>query len=155
MRKAFFVLVCLVSASILRAQEITSLFEARTALSRDFSSAASQYQSLELKQEALQTLRRSAPQRLTLALPYNGRQLELEMEKVKITSSDFKVTEARADGSRREVEVPVGVYYQGRIKGDTRSLAAISILDNQVMGIIADDNGNHVLGATLLKKPST
>ena len=147
MRKAFIVLVCLVSASILRAQVITNLFEARTTLSRDFSSAASQYQSLELKQESFQTLRRSAPQRLTLALPYNGRQLELEMEKVKITSTDFKVTEARADGSRREVEVPVGVYYQGRIKGDTRSLAAISILDDQVMGIIADDNGNHVLGA--------
>ena len=104
MRKAFIVLVCLVSASILRAQVITNLFEARTTLSRDFSSAASQYQSLELKQESFQTLRRSAPQRLTLALPYNGRQLELEMEKVKITSTDFKVTEPSADGIRLEVE---------------------------------------------------
>jgi hypothetical protein len=148
MRKAFIVgVVCLLAAGSLRAQLVSDLFEAQTNLSRDYRTIASSYQSLTLKEQRLQSLRSSAPQELRLELPYQGRMLELEMEKVKITSDNFKVTEAGAGGTLREVEVPVGIFYRGRIKGDNRSMASISILEDRVMGIIADDNGNHVLGA--------
>lgn len=147
MRKAFLVCAALFLAlSGLRAQVITDLFEARSALSRDYRNIAAKYQALELKSEALQSLRSAAPGELRMRLPYEGELIELEMEKVKITSDNFRVTEAGANGVIREITVDPGLYYRGRIKGKPGSIASISVLNDQVMGIMADENGNLVLG---------
>ncbi|MCR6722448.1 MAG: M12 family metallo-peptidase [Chitinophagaceae bacterium] len=148
MRKAFIVLsLLLVGAANLRAQVISDLFETRTTLSRDQHSVVSVYEALELKSERLQSIRSSSPQQLKLQLPYQGTLIELEMEKVKITSDNFKVTETSIQGDIRDVAIPEGSFYRGKVKGKPGSMASFSFVDGQVMGLIADENGNMVLGA--------
>jgi hypothetical protein len=39
-----------------------------------------------------------------------------------------------------------GLYYQGIVEGQPNSLVAISVFDDEVMGMIATDDGNLVLG---------
>lgn len=148
MRKAFIVLTLLLAGAVnLRAQVINDLFEARTSLSRDQHSLVSKYEALELKSERLQSLRSSSPAQLKLQLPYQGTLIELEMEKVKITSDNFRVTETSRQGDIRDVVIPEASFYRGKIKGKPGSMATISLLNDRVMGVIADENGNMVLGA--------
>lgn len=148
MRKAFIVVALLLAgAGAIRAQVVSDLFEARTSLSRDQHSIVSKYEALELKSDRLQEIRRSAPQSLHLRLPYLGEDIELELEQVKITSDNFKVTETSRQGDIRDVTVPIGTFYHGKIKGKQNSVASISFLDGEVSGVFADERGNMVLGA--------
>lgn len=56
---------------------------------------------------------------------------------------DFKVIRGYDDF---ELNVDIGVYYCGIIKGDEWFIVVISILDGEVMGLISNDESNIVLG---------
>ena len=129
------------------AQPVDDLFQPRNSLSKDYRRVASKYQALQLNNERFSSLRQQSPATLKLDLPFENRQLKLELKKVKITSDNFSVIEARADGSRRVVNYPGAVFYQGTIEGRSSSFATISIGNDQVSGIIADDKSNIILGA--------
>ncbi len=148
MRKFFTLLliVCL-PVSFISAQTVNDLFTAKPALKRDFRKIASAYQALELNQASLSRLHQQAPAAFSLQLPFENRLVTIQLKKVKLTSDHFSVLEALPDGSRREVAYDDGIFYQGRIEGEERSFATISLFRNQVMGILADENSNIVLGA--------
>lgn len=103
-----------------------------------------EYSLFDVNWNQARTLQKDQPSTISLRLPVNfTNNIELELVKVDILTSDFKVTRGY-DAS--ELEVDLGVHYRGIIKGDERSIAAISILDGEVMGLISNDEGNIVLG---------
>jgi hypothetical protein len=83
---------------------------------------------------------------ITLSLPKGDNStFELELTKVNILTKDFK----DIDASTHQLSdyTGGGLFYRGIIKGDDNSLAAISIFDGFVMGIISDMSGNYTLGS--------
>ncbi len=128
-------------------QTITNLFQPAPSLSRDYHSIAKQYQALQLDQQVLQTLRSTAPARLQLSLPFEGSELVLDLEKVTITAPGFSVIEALPGGGRRTVAYEMGAFYQGHINGDEATMATISLVGNQVIGVLADNQSNIILGS--------
>lgn len=148
MRK-FYTLTLLLSLSFsnLIGQSVDDLFQQRASLSRDYRNVASKYQALQLNTSKLATLRQQALPTMQLVLPFEDGQLKLQLKKVKITSEDFSVIEAMPDGSRRTVSYSGGVFYHGKIEGRANSFATLSLVNDQVVGIIADEKSNIVLGA--------
>ena len=81
---------------------------------------------------------------LTLSLPDVQRgNIELELQEVNFLPADFQVI----NGATGEpMEFNRGKHYRGIVKGQNNSLVAISVFPNEVMGMIATDEGNLVLG---------
>jgi Metallo-peptidase family M12/Secretion system C-terminal sorting domain len=80
---------------------------------------------------------------IEFSIPLNDEVLELELVKVNLFTPDFIVNTS----SGKSFDGNIGVHYQGIVKGKSNSLAAISIFNNEVMGLISlKDNGNIVLG---------
>lgn len=148
MRNLFFTAsLILLFVSTALAQAPVELFQRRNALSKDFHGIARKYEALQLDLTRLSSLRQQAGAELKLQLPFENKQLVLNLHKVTLTSPDFSVVEALPGGQRRTVSYPGGEFYQGRIEGQEKSFATFSIFDNQVFGIIADHQSNIVLGA--------
>ncbi|MDX1940323.1 MAG: zinc-dependent metalloprotease [Saprospiraceae bacterium] len=104
-----------------------------------------QYDLLELDAKKTRTLLQEIPSALNFKVPTSAYgELELELVQVNILSADFSVTESSAT---TPTEVEHGVHYRGIVKGDPASLAAISIFDGEVMGILSSaSTGNLVIG---------
>jgi hypothetical protein len=146
MNKLYLTTVLFFSFYSLIAQPVDDLFQQRNSLSRDYRSVASKYSALQLNTSRFDLLRQQSPATLQLQLPFEDGQLTLELKKVKITSDDFSVIEALPGGGRRIVNYPGAIFYQGKIEGVSSSFATISIVNDQVAGIIADNKSNIVLG---------
>ncbi len=148
MRKPFLLLILFSEIAVLAvAQPVDKLFRQRNNLSADYRTIANKYGALELDAQVLSSMRSSAPASMRLQVPFENGQLKLELQRITITSQNFSVIEALPDGQRRTVSYNDGIFYQGKIEGKNRSLATISIFENQVMGVIADEQSNIILGA--------
>ncbi|CAN5657662.1 hypothetical protein BH11BAC1_BH11BAC1_24560 [soil metagenome] len=88
----------------------------------------------------------SRPANLNFVIPTkSGGNLELELYQSDFFTSDFTVVTSLSNG--QPVSYSGGVHYWGIIKGDNTSLAAISIFNDEVMGMISSPSiGNLVLG---------
>ena len=83
---------------------------------------------------------------LTLSLPDgSGETVDLELIRVDIFAPGFSLnTAAPTDESLKDA---LGVHYRGIIRGNERSLAAISIFKNEIMGFFSSEpGGNSVIG---------
>ncbi len=129
------------------AQENCELFAEKNDPSFEYRNMTGKYKSLILDHERLGRLFQQSPDILRLTLPFENNDLQLELKKTTITADSFVVKEALAGESRRTVNYTAGVFYQGKIKDKTSSFATICIFKDRVMGIIADQEGNIVLGA--------
>jgi hypothetical protein len=91
-------------------------------------------------------LQRERPLALSLPLPNaDGTMMELELVKVDILSADFAVQFSQPSSTTSSGFN--GLFYQGRIKGRPESMAAISIFNNEVTGVISTpEEGNRILG---------
>jgi len=83
---------------------------------------------------------------MTLALPDGqGGEVELELVRVDILAPGFTVTTSRP--TKENFSDSLGVHYRGIVKGDERSLAAISVFPGEVMGFYSTESGgNSVVG---------
>lgn len=110
--------------------------------SQDFNTYVRKATWLKLKKEHLQRLYETKPQSLVLNIPLaNGTELKLVLEKKQILSADFNVKTPKGGAPYQQ-----GLYYQGHIQRKNNSIAAISIFEDMVMGVVADEEGNYVLG---------
>lgn len=83
---------------------------------------------------------------LEFSFPYkNGRTVTLELVQVDPFADGFSVVTSESNGEA--VEYTPGVYYHGIIKGDPGSLAAISIFEDEIMGVVSSNaDGNINIG---------
>ncbi|MCC6461297.1 MAG: T9SS type A sorting domain-containing protein [Saprospiraceae bacterium] len=100
---------------------------------------------LTLNAASLKAISNAAPQAIEFALPSTTwGDLTLDLVKVNIFSEGFQVL---SDESDAPVKFTPGAYYRGIIKGNNNSLAAISIVNGEVMGFVSSESlGNLVIG---------
>ncbi len=98
-----------------------------------------------LDRNALRSLLSRNSQNITLSIPSLSGNVELELCQVNFMPDDFKI----ATSSGKTIDYKRGLYFQGIIKGDQNSMAAISIFENEIIGIVSTKDGNYNLGALL------
>lgn len=96
------------------------------------------------KQQLKQLLENRTPT-ILFKIPIGKQQvLELELTEKSILTPDFKVTLSSGEViARSEIK---SIFYRGIIKGKPNSLAAISIFEDEIVGVISDETGNYNLG---------
>ena len=75
----------------------------------------------------------------------SGKLVELELTEAKVFSDDFSVN-VLSDNGTVPVNYKPGLFYRGIVKGDNSSIAAVSLFDNSVMGVVSTKDGNFNLG---------
>jgi hypothetical protein len=110
------------------------------------SSVVSNATVLEFMPGKTQSILTSKPGNLNFIIPTStGGNLELELFRSDFFTPDFTVVTSASNG--QPVPYTGGVHYWGIIKGDNTSLAAISIFNDEVAGMISSPSiGNLVLG---------
>lgn len=100
---------------------------------------------LQLDNAFIDEILDDAPEQFTLSIPYTNNQiLEIELVQVNPFTDDFQVTDSKDE---QALEIDLGIHYRGIVKGDVRSIAALSIFEGELMGLFSsDDMGNLVLG---------
>ncbi|MFI5172672.1 MAG: GEVED domain-containing protein [Chitinophagales bacterium] len=83
---------------------------------------------------------------LEFTIPYkNNSFITLELVQVNIFADGFAVKTSESNG--QPVDYTPGIYYHGIVKDDPNSIAAISIFENEVMGVISTSaEGNINIG---------
>jgi len=98
---------------------------------------------LQVQGEVLKGLVHEAPAALVLVLPTQQGELRLTLVASGRLTDEFQVVAA----STGEAIAPLpGLHYVGIVNEDPNTLAAISIFPGQVMGLVNDGRGDHVLG---------
>ena len=101
---------------------------------------------LDLNQTNLQNLLHASPATISLTIPNaHGDNFELELAKVDILRPEFTVG-TLGDHARENVAVNAGVHYRGIVRNKPQSLVAVSVFQNDLMAMIADENGNYQIG---------
>jgi hypothetical protein len=77
---------------------------------------------------------------ITLSIPASNKNLQLELQEVFI---DFQVQTGSGQTFSPSKDIR---HYRGIVKGDPNSLVAITFAENEVMGLIATNEGNFNLG---------
>ncbi|HSK13310.1 MAG TPA: M12 family metallo-peptidase, partial [Phnomibacter sp.] len=92
-------------------------------------------------------LRSKKPDHVMFEIPIDASQtITLELVKNEVLTNDFRVTSSVPTAERYQRDR--SVHYQGIVHGPARSLAAISIVDDEMVGVIdVDGIGNMILGA--------
>jgi hypothetical protein len=104
------------------------------------------YSILNLDKEALKNLNKNKTPFITLSVPQEGRNaIDLELVEVFPFAPGFSVKTAP---SMQSVTAPAGKHYRGIIMGQERSVAAISVYDDHIMGLISHPSatGNLIIG---------
>lgn len=103
-----------------------------------------QYEILNIDKRFLQKLNEDSPKAIILQIPSTVFDtFEVELIQVNIFSSGFSVLERQ---NNSYVNYQEGIHYRGIIKNDPNSVAAFSIFKNEVHGLLANEQGNFVLG---------
>ncbi len=104
------------------------------------------YTALEIDKGALKELFASDYKSMRLMIPLAGKNpVVLLLTQHTIHSEDFVFTVTDQNG-RREQKMNEGRYYKGTIEGVPASMAAVSVFENEIYGIISDEEGNWNLG---------
>jgi hypothetical protein len=110
------------------------------------------YELLNVNRQAMNEVMESTEDFIEISIPVFGRSdLKLELVEVNILSNEGYVI---SKPSNEVVKVLHGKHYRGVVKGNQKSLVAISIFENEVMGFISEPGkSNLVIG--LLKDNSS
>ncbi len=136
---------------VAEAKNAKSSFKSYDLFNKTSSKKVTQYKAVaedvevfNFKKDILKQLLVDRPTSLTLKIPYNGKDLELELiQNTKLLTEDFKVT--NQDG--KILNYSKGLYYQGIIKGQPKSLVAISVFNDDIVGVASSDLvGDVVVG---------
>ncbi len=126
-------------------EELFSIKEITPEKATSLGEYVSDFSLLETDDFVLNKIVANKPPALEVDLPFNGYIITLQL----ITSNvvnERTVFFTRNSSGKTPVNYNQGAYYYGMIKNQPNTLVAISFFNNNVIGIIADDKGNHVLG---------
>ncbi len=121
-----------------------NLFTANTDASKQdlYKSAAEGVTVLKLNKSEIQKVNSERPQALEMSFPYMGKEVTVSLVRNDIFTHDFKLSTDKGVANYTP-----GAYYHGIVKGDNKSLVAISFFENDVMGVTSTlKDGNIILG---------
>lgn len=100
---------------------------------------------LKIKEDGLDKIMKQAPEYLTIKVPFQYKNLEVQLYKQKILTDDFYAT----DENGNTINYRPGQYYRGILKDNPNSVVSFSFFEDDVMGIISNnEDGNIVVGKT-------
>ncbi|MEP6794524.1 MAG: M12 family metallo-peptidase, partial [Saprospiraceae bacterium] len=101
----------------------------------DIPAALKNYTLLEIDTNSLRKIMTQQPDQLSMTIPFDHRNnLVLELEE---SNSFLSNTIIRSAPDMNVIELPQGIHYRGKIKGDPKSIVALSFFDNEVIGMIS------------------
>ncbi|MGC4129451.1 MAG: M12 family metallo-peptidase [Bergeyella sp.] len=107
-----------------------------------YEQAAKDISVLKLEKDQLRALVSEQPSAIEMEFPFEGKTVTVELVKNNIFAEGFAVNTDKGYA----VYNP-GVYYQGIVKGDEKSVAAFSFFEDDVIGVASQPGvGNIVLG---------
>lgn len=97
---------------------------------------------MKLNTTEIQRINAERPAALEMDFPFEGKTITVELVKNNFFTHDFKV-----NTDKGYTNYNPGVYYQGIVKGDNKSIVAISFFADDVVGVTSIENvGNIVIG---------
>ncbi|MBK9734066.1 MAG: Ig-like domain-containing protein [Saprospiraceae bacterium] len=111
---------------------------------KDLPSELKEYSILKIDKSASKGMLRNAASNFLITLPVTStKSLQLELVEVKLPA--FSVVEAPA---MTRAKFQDGKHYRGIVKGQSKSLVAISVFNEEIMGFVSEERskGNWVLG---------
>lgn len=99
---------------------------------------------LTMDTEKLKNIHTSAPEAMSINVPFHSHVATVELVKVNIFSDDFKAH--TSDGKDITNSMDRGVHYRGIIRGQSGTLVSLSFFENEILGFIADAEQNFTLG---------
>lgn len=119
--------------------EIQNTPFAKSDIARDIKKATN----LKIDKTVLNNLFRNKNPHITLSLPLDSKNsVTLELKEVQLLSDDFKL----ATSNNVVQSFIKGVFYRGIVSGEENSIAAISIFENLVMGVVSSEAGTFNIG---------
>lgn len=112
-------------------------------LKEQISKSVTKFTMLDIDQQRISDVLKAKPEALTMSVPSDNGNIELELVKVNVYAPDFTVTTNKNETFRA---LNKEVHYRGVVKGSSQSIAAISIFDQRIMGMISLEDGNLILG---------
>lgn len=107
-----------------------------------YKAAAEDITVMKLNKSEISRIVSEKPEALEMTFPFEGKSISVELVKHNIFTQDFKV-----NTDKGYTDYKPGVYYQGIVKGDNKSLVAISFFGNDVVGVTSiKEVGNIVIG---------
>jgi hypothetical protein len=99
---------------------------------------------LTIHKDEITSLFESNNEFVSLSVPsFDEQTLTLELYRVELLTEDFVV---RTSGmNEKVVEVPIGHFYRGVVKNDPSSIAAFSIFQDEIIGMVTMNGENIVL----------
>jgi Metallo-peptidase family M12/Reprolysin family propeptide len=94
----------------------------------------------------------SKPAKFNFTFQFENKTWETDLQQADIFSKGFFVTTGSNPGEKFRYD-NTALHYRGTIKGKPHSFAAISILNNQLVAVLADEKGNINIG--LLKSSAS
>ncbi|HMQ07483.1 MAG TPA: zinc-dependent metalloprotease [Saprospiraceae bacterium] len=108
-------------------------------------SSGTGFQSYRVDTALLRSLLKQKPEQLRISLPFEGKNLELDLIKNESFIENMKVYH----GSHHQntlFDYQPGVYYQGIKKGSQSFLYSISFFEDDIIGMIVDQEGSIDMG---------
>lgn len=121
-------------------------FAGHTKAANQFDGVVAEGQLLTLNLGNLKSLYQAPPQHLLLELPTGGNKpLKIALVKHQLLTEDFTLVTSGTNG--QAIDYQPGAYYHGIVEGENNSMAAISVFEDEIIGVIStEQDGNMVLG---------
>jgi len=148
MKKTFLLIVCFFIAFLSSAQiKEVLLFKAYQPLSKELSTYVRQGNTAAFDKIKAAAMLSARPAAIELSFQFENVNMVLELNEASILSTGFFVS----TGSNPTEKYPYNdhsiIHYKGKIKGKPHSFAAVSIMADQLVAVIADEKGNINIGA--------
>ncbi len=100
-----------------------------------------------LDKNVLNAIYTTKPETINLRIPYQGSNINMSLYKVNIFADGF-----HADNDKeKDFAFKYGVYYRGIIKNDNASLASFSFFENEMSGIVSNQEYKNIVVGKLSK----
>lgn len=100
---------------------------------------------MNINQEMIYNLFDSQNDYIQLSIPVSERaEMKLNLYRHDIFTPDFALY--TSDHPNVPFDYTPGLYYRGTVEGDPNSVVAVSVFNDEIMGMISTDHGNYVLG---------
>ncbi len=98
---------------------------------------------LKLNKNALSLLKNANGPLISFSLPLREGTETLTLHNYNILDEGFKVYAMGSDGQKKEVSVPLGVFYRGILDGQANSIAAFTFTDGEVAAVFSTPEGGN------------
>ncbi|MEP6674044.1 MAG: M12 family metallo-peptidase [Ferruginibacter sp.] len=144
LRSALLRIFLILFTGTVNAQSPVQLFNNENSLPAALKNYVDQGSVYELNQAAIDQLFVEKPKSLTVQFHFENKDWVIDLEANDVFSKGFFVKNAA--GKNIDYDKNEALHYKGKIKGNSKAFVAISILRKEIIGVLADENGNINIG---------